>query len=74
MLFILTCINISTFSHNLMYFWEQGKVVPEHDMKAYGIVDLQFNVFLNQHYMEVSGQLLAQTALLSGKELMETIQ
>jgi hypothetical protein len=43
-------------------------------MKAYGIVDLQFNVFLNQHYMEVSGQLLAQTALLSGKELMETIQ
>ena len=40
MLFILICINISTFSYNLMHFWQQGKVVPVHEIKAYGGVDL----------------------------------
>ena len=73
-LFILTCINISPFSHNLTYFWQQRKVVSVHEIKAYGGVDLQFHIFLNQHYMEVSGQLHAQAALLQGKELMEPIE
>jgi hypothetical protein len=42
-----------------------------HEIIAYGGVDIKFHIFLNQHYMEVSGQLHAQAALLQGKELME---
>jgi len=57
-----------------MYFWQHGKDVPVHEIKAYGGVDLQFHIFLNQHYMDVCGQLHAQATLLQEKELMEPIE